>query len=129
METKPSEIISPDTVVHRIGGSNVVNLRLKAKEETLNPPGISVFLGGTASEATEQMRVAFPHATRLLQKAKRVGTATVEEIRRAGFDVISQPTRHFANHARLPHPDGLTGFADVKLTLLSQAFQDTIRSE
>lgn len=129
METKPSEIVSSGTVVHRIGGSDVVNLRLKPKEETLNPPGISVFLGGTPGEAAEQMRVAFPHATRLLQEAKRIGTATVEAIRRAGFDVISHPTRHFANHARLTHPDGLKGFSDAKLVLLSQAFQDKNWSE
>ena len=129
MESTASGTISPDTVVHRIGGSEILNLRLKPKEALLNPPGISVILRGTPNDAAEQVRVAFPHATRLLESAARVGTATMATIRNSGFDVISQPTRHFANHARLIHPDGLNGFSDAKLMLLSQAFQDTSWSE
>jgi hypothetical protein len=31
---------TPD--IHRIGGGSVENLRLKSRESTLNPPGISV---------------------------------------------------------------------------------------
>jgi len=128
MEPTSSGPIPPDTTIHRIGGGGVGNLRLKEKEESLDPPGISVFLGGMPDEAAEQIRQTFPQATRLLLAAERVGSATVEAIRQAGFDVIVDPTRHFANHARLIHKDGVNGFTETRLQALSQAFQDTIRS-
>jgi hypothetical protein len=38
---------APDTLVHRVGGGSVDNLRLSLIEEALTPPGISVLLGGT----------------------------------------------------------------------------------
>lgn len=117
--------VSPDTVVHRIGGGGVNNLRLKTKEESLDPPGISVFLGGTPEEAASTIRQVFPLATRLLAEADRVGTSTVEAIRNAGFDVMTDPTRHFANHACLVHPGGLAGFSRKNLMALSQVFQET----
>lgn len=79
-------------------------------------------LGGTARESAEQVRRAFPYATRLLAAADTVGSATVYEIRRVGFDVMPDATRHFANHARLIHPDGVVGFRDYNLEKLAQVF-------
>ena len=117
------ESVSLATMVHRIGGGSVENLRLKPKEQTLDPPGISVLLSGTAHETAEQIRRAFPYATRLLATADTVGSATVEQIRQAGFDVMLDPTRHFANHARLIHPDGVVGFRDDSLERLAQVFE------
>jgi hypothetical protein len=119
------ESISLTTIVHRIGGGSVENLRLKPKEQMQTPPGISVLLGGTAREAAEQVRRAFPYATRLRAAAKTVGSATVDEIRRAGFDVMPDPTRHFENHGRLIHPDGVAGFRDDNLVTLAQVFRTT----
>jgi len=103
-------------------------LRLKAKEKTLIPPGISVFVGGSSEEAAGQVRLAFPNATRLLEAAETVGTTTVEAIRRAGFDVIPDPTRHFPNHARLVHPDGVAGFGEANLHKLAGAFKNLSRN-
>jgi len=117
-----------DVPVHRLGGGSLDNLRLKSKEMDLVPPGISVFVGGSPEGAVEQVRLAFPHATRLLEAAETAGTATVARLREAGFDVISQPTRHFPNHARLVHPDGLRGFSEANLDKLVRAFTNLPRS-
>ena len=119
------EYLPPDTVVHRVGGGTPANLRLKPKEMSLEPPGISVFCGGTAEDAAEQVRLVFPHATRLLSAAQTIGTTVVAAVRQAGFDVIADPTRHFDNHARLIHPEGVTGFSEENVERLSTAFRNT----
>jgi hypothetical protein len=119
--------LAPDTVVHRIGGGAVANLRLKLQEKALKPPGISVLLGGSAEAAAGQMRQAFPDPVkfaRLHKLADAVGSATVTAIRAAGFEVIADPSTKFANHARITHPDGVAGFSDANLERLSKAFQD-----
>ena len=54
--------LDSETVVHRIGGGEVANLRMKEKEATLDPPGISLFAGGSADQAAAQLTEAFPHA-------------------------------------------------------------------
>jgi hypothetical protein len=51
--------------MHRIGGSNVENLRLKSPETMLDPPGISLLQAPSPGEAARQMREAFPAATAL----------------------------------------------------------------
>ena len=117
--------ISPDAAVHRIGGGTLPNLRLKPQEAAKNPPGISVLLGGTPQDAARQMRAAYPRATRLHALAAVVGTATAEAIRQAGFEVIPDPSRRLPNHACIIHPQGVAGFDDANLALLSQVFQDT----
>jgi hypothetical protein len=124
---KPEEI-APETVVHRIGGGRVENLRLNPREATLLPPGISVLLGGTPAEAAEQMRQAFPDPrkfARIREAARVVGATTAEAIRGLGFEVRPDPSDKFPNHARLTHPDGVAGFEDPQLEKLSGVFQDT----
>jgi hypothetical protein len=116
------ETFAADVVVHRLGGGGVENLQLKPREATLNPPGISVLLGGSPDQARWQVRRAFPNAARLLEAARTIGTTTVAAIRRAGFDVISDPTRHFPNHARIVHWNAAGGFSDANLRELSRAF-------
>ena len=79
------QAIAPETVVHRIGGGGPENLGLKATEETLSPPGISVLLGGTPAAAAEQIRKAFPDRkkfARIRDLARLVGTTTAGAIRR-----------------------------------------------
>ena len=120
--------ISPDVFVHRLGGAGIDNLRLKTKEQTLLPPGISVFRAIDPAEVRMQVRQAFPNATRLIADAKTIATATVAAIRQAGFDVMPNPTQHFPNHVRLFHPDGLSGFSDDQLAELSRAFSTVTRS-
>ena len=120
-----STTLDPDTPVHRIGGSEVENLRLNEKEETLEPPGISVLIGGSPQDATDQMRRAFPVATRLHALASTVGSTTPKLIRAAGFDIIEDATRKFPNHGRVTHPEGTGGFDDANLAVLSDAFTDT----
>lgn len=122
------ESLPPGICVHRIGGGKVENLRLKSKEMALSPPGISVLLGATAEEVRLQVQRAFPLATRLLEAAETIGSTTVELIRNAGFDIIADPTRHFPNHARVVHRDGVRGFRDANLRGLSRAFTNTTRS-
>ena len=110
---------------HRIGGGNPSNLKLKAAEARLKPPGISILVGGTAQQAAADFRRVFgPHST-LGKKASVVGTAAIDSIRDAGFDVIEDPTSNFPNHGRLIHPtEGAAGFTDENLERLSQAFSD-----
>lgn len=114
--------LADDVLVHRVGGSLAANLNLKPREATLNPPGISMLRGGTPQEAAEAMRRQFP------RKAPRgrtvVGSATVGQIRVAGFDVIMDATPRFPQHARLIHPQGAAGFTDDNLKRLAQCFQD-----
>ncbi len=111
--------------MHRIGGSSVENLRLKPREATLNPPGISLLHSPSPEEAARQMREAFPVADRLHEVARVIGSTTVDNIRRAGFDVISNPTQKLPNHYRLIHPEGAAGFHDENLTRLSGVFTET----
>ena len=117
--------LAPDVIVHRLGGGGVENMQLKPKEATLNPPGISVLLGGAPEQIRHQVRRAFPNAVRLRETARTIGTTTVAEIRSAGFDVIADPTRHFPNHARIVHRNAAGGFTDANLRKLSQVFMNS----
>jgi hypothetical protein len=98
--------VPPETVIHRIGGVNVENLRLKPREEALTPPGISVLLGGTPAQAAKQMRQAFPDPqkfARLHELANTVGTTTAAAIGQAGFGVMADPSAKFPQ-SRSDHP-------------------------
>lgn len=121
---RPEEI-APETRVHRLGGGSVPNLRLSVLDQKLTPPGISVLLGGTPKEATDQMRQAFPNSRKWRETALTVGTTTAMAVRMAGFQLIPDPTGRFPNHARLIHPRGIEGFRDENLENLAQAFRDT----
>jgi hypothetical protein len=116
--------VAPDTAVHRIGGCGLANLRLSALDRAQTPPGLSVLLGGTPHEAAGQMRRAYPRS-RKWSGPQMVATATAEAIRRAGFEVIPDPTRHFPNHACIIHVDGESGFTGANLAVLSAAFTET----
>jgi hypothetical protein len=111
--------------MHRIGGSSVENLRLKPRETMLNPPGISLLQAPSPGDAVRQIREAFPAADGLHGVAQVIGSTTADEIRRAGFDVIPNPTRKLPNHYRLIHPDGVAGFNDENLARLSAVFTET----
>jgi hypothetical protein len=110
----------------RIAGGAAAKLNLKMAEKLLDPPGISVLQGGTADSARKQMVDAFPKATNLHKQAETVGSATVKDIREAGFDVIYDPTRNFPNHGRLIHPEGVGGFTQEEFEKLSKAFNNPI---
>ncbi len=113
----------PDTaLVHRIGGGAPGNLGLKPAEAALVPPGISTLWGGTPAEAAEAMRRQHPRMAPRGQTV--VGTATADQVRQAGFDVIIDATRRFPQHARLIHPAGAAGFSKANLQRLAQCFQD-----
>jgi hypothetical protein len=122
---RPEEI-TPETVVHRVGGGSVANLRLSLLDAQQTPPGISVLLHGTPQEAAAQMRRAFPGARKWRETAHTVGTTTAAAIREAGFDVVPDPTTRFPNHARLMHPQGVAGFSDEHLVTLATTFRDTV---
>jgi len=116
--------VSSDVLVHRVGGGSVENLCLSQLEIDLNPPGISVFLGGTPYGAAEQLRTAFPRSRKWQATAHTVGTATVADIRNCGFDVFPDPTVRFPDHARQIHTDGESGFSDENLRVLSNVFEN-----
>jgi hypothetical protein len=118
---KPEDI-APETLVHRIGGAEVPNLRLSTLDSQQNPPGLSVLLGGLADTAAQQMIKAFPRSRKWQKASRLVGTALAGSIRQAGFDVVPDPTDRFPNHGRLIHPNGPAGFNDVALGILAQAF-------
>ena len=121
---KPTDI-APETVVHRIGGGSVANLRLSLLDQRETPPGISVLLGGTPQEAAAQMRQAFPNSRKWRVAAQIVGTSTAAALRHVGFEIVPDATSRFANHARLIHPEGVLGFTDNQLAALAQTFQNT----
>jgi hypothetical protein len=124
--------IAADTVVHRIGGKDIANLRLKPREQTLQPPDISMLAGVTPAEAAEQMRQAFPDPVkfaRIRESCRVVGSATVAVIQASGFEVRSEPSAKFPNHARLTHPNGVAGFSDANLAQLASVFNETATPE
>lgn len=111
--------------IHRIGGASVENLRLKPREETLDIPGISVIKAPMPGDAAREIRAAFPKARSLHEQSKTVGSASIEGIRRAGFDVIPAPSITLPNHHRIIHPDGVGGFNDANLGRLAEVFRNT----
>jgi hypothetical protein len=116
---------SGDRTTHRIGGGCVENLRLKPKEATLDPPGISVLRAPSPAEAAQGIRAAFPKAKALHEAARTVGSTSEELIRSAGFDIIHAPSKTLPNHYRIIHPDGVAGFSDENLARLSEVFVDS----
>src|SRR3954451_6342256 len=99
MESKPrgaTEIRD----IHRIGGGQVENLRLKPLEAGLDPPGISVLRAPSPVNAAIQIRNTFPGARELHEASRVIGSSHVEAIREAGFDIIADPTRRLPNHHR-----------------------------
>jgi hypothetical protein len=48
-----------------------------------------VLKGSSPADAAEQMKTAFPNATKLHESARTVGSATEDGIRGAGFDVMA----------------------------------------
>jgi hypothetical protein len=98
------------------------NLTLKPAEEKLDPPGISVLIGGTPEQAAADMRRVFGPRSTLGKLARVVGTAAIEAIRASGFDVIAAPTNNFPNHGRLIHPPGIAGFTPENLARLATVF-------
>jgi hypothetical protein len=112
--------------VHRVGGGDANNLGLKPHEARLDPPGISVLIGGTPAETAAAFRRVFGPKSSLGRAASTVGTAEIERIRAAGFDIILVPTSNFPNHGRVIHPtEGAAGFTPENLERLSQAFTNT----
>jgi hypothetical protein len=111
--------------MHRIGGSRVENLRLKPREATRDPPGISLLHASSPGEAARQMREAFPAATALHHATQVIASTTVDKIRQAGFEVFPNPTKKLPQHYRLIHPEGVAGFTDANLLRLSAVFIET----
>ncbi|MEM6736843.1 MAG: hypothetical protein AAF620_12335, partial [Bacteroidota bacterium] len=112
--------------IHRIGGSSPENLALKNTEKALDPPGISVLKAETPEQAAQQMKNAFPNATKLHDAARVVGSGSEQSIRNAGFDILPDATRKFPNHHRIIHPNGTAGFNKENLQKLSNAFVDKL---
>jgi len=115
----------PDAIIHRIGSVSVAGLRPKPAELAVTPPGISVLVGGTPAEAVAQMRAVYPRSKKWMT-ATTVGTATVDQVRAAGFEVIADPTPNFPNHARIVHPLGAAGFTDQNRASLAGVLAETV---
>ena len=75
-----------------------------------------------------QMKEVFPQAKALHEQARVIGTTSLEKIRSTGFDVIAKPTRLLANHHRIFHPEGVSGFNDDNVKRLSEAFTKYLRA-
>jgi hypothetical protein len=71
------------------------------------------------------MAEAYPDAEQLLEACRIIGTTTIDKIRKAGFDVLPNPTRRFPNHYRIVHPNGELGFNDENLAKLAETFTDS----
>ena len=118
--------LNNDDAVHRVGGGVEMNLGLKPHEAKLDPPGISVLIGGTPAEAAAAFRRVFGPKSSLGRAASTVGTAELGQIRAVGFDVVPDPTGNFPNHGRIVHPtQRAVGFIPENLQGLSQVFTNT----
>jgi hypothetical protein len=67
-----------DGCVPRVGGGDEKNLGLKPHEAKLDPPGISVLIGGTPAETAAAFRRVFGPKSSLGRAANTVGTAEIE---------------------------------------------------
>ena len=115
-----------DNFVHRVGGGDEKNLVLRPHEALLDPPGISILIGGTPAETAAAFRRVFGPKSNLGKTASTVGTAEIKHIQAVGFDVIPVPTSNFPNHGRIIHPaEGAAGFTAANLQKLSQGFTNT----
>jgi hypothetical protein len=111
--------------VYRIGGGAASNLVLKPAEAKLDPPGISVLIGGTPQQAAADFRRVFGPKSRLGRLAGMVGESDAAAIQSVGFEVMSFPTSNFPNHGRLIHPTlAAAGFDPDNLDTLSAVFID-----
>ena len=116
-------MLAPNESCHRVGGGAPANLKLRPAKEKLNPPGISILIGGTPAQAASDMRRVFGPNSTLGKKASIVGTVEIAKIQDAGFDVIEDSSSHFPNHGRLIHSiEGVAGFSDENLKRLAQVF-------
>ncbi len=118
-------VITEELAVHRVGPADIANFRLKKGDKKLHVPGISVLLGGSPEDAVAQMLRAYwdrGKYSRIHKLAESVSSATVDAIRKAGFDVIWAPTSHFHNHGRIIHVSGIVGFSDELLLPLLRSF-------
>ncbi len=115
--------VGDDVELHRLGGADIPNLRLKPGERVLTPPGISVLATGSPEEAVAAMRAGFRQVRKWQAVVVGVATATAAAVRAAGFDVIPAPTTRFGDlHYRIVHADGQAGFIDENLARLAAAF-------
>ena len=117
--------VPPEIAVHRIGGASIENLRLNERDRTAIPPGLSVLLGGSALDASEQMRRVFGSSKKWKRLADRVASSTALEIASAGFLVIEATTHSLPNHGRIVHSLGLEAFDEVGLSKLAVVFRGT----
>ena len=117
-------VVAGEEAALRIGGGDASNLTLKPAEEQLDPPGISVLIGGTPEHAAADTRRVFGARSTLGKLARIVGTAEIRAIRAIGFDVIAVPTKNFPNHGRLIHASGVAGFTFGNLQNLATVFVD-----
>ena len=124
-ETPKADAARSPGDIHRIGGANVENLRLKPREAALDRPGISVIKAPTPAAAAQEMRTAFPKAKGLHEQAKTIGSTTEEAIHKVGFELIPTPSTALPNHHRLIHPEGVAGFDDANLARLAEVFENT----
>jgi RHS repeat-associated protein len=124
---KKGNPLPADTLVHRIGGADAGNLALKPAERKLTLVGISMLRAASPEEASSlAKKVAREQRwTRMETAAETMGTATVADIRSAGFDVIHDPTANVGDaHARLVHPEGSKGFTPENLSKLANVFSN-----
>ena len=71
------------------------------------------------------MRAVFKPGSRMWEESHLIGSASLDDIQAAGFDVMPNPTADFPNHFRLIHRDGISGFSDANLQELSKIFANT----
>jgi RHS repeat-associated protein len=111
--------------LHRMGGGQANNLKLRNAEKKLDPPGISLLLAETPEQAAAQVRAAFDPTSKIVLDSHIVGSTTLEAIQATGFDAVPDP-RYFRNHWRLIHPNGIGGFSLENRQTLSKAFFNTV---
>ena len=109
-------------VCNGLGAERRATFALKPPEAKLNPPGISILIGGTPEQAAADFRRVFGPRSTLGKQATTVGTAEAHRIREMGFDVLSVPTTNFPNHGRIIHPTEGAGGTPENLERLSKVF-------
>ena len=95
--------------VHRVGGGEASNLGLKPPEARLDPPGISVLIGGTPAETAAAFRRVFGRSpTWGGLQAPSVRQRSSKSQRSASMSSRFRPAT-FPTHGRIIHPTGVGG--------------------
>jgi RHS repeat-associated protein len=124
--------VSDQQMIHRAGGGGWENLKLSNADKLGSPPGVSVLFGASPKDVRSKLRpIAESHEPLYKKAMGAIGSALVASVRATGFDVIdtsndksTSALNRMRMHGLIIHPEGIVGFSNDNLMMLSTVFKD-----